>query len=1640
MKNYLKNYICLFLLFSVSLIHGQTPEQISEITKDYNQSLLHDQAQKLLRKSRAEKQEAIRYAQANNLPVSYTTEDGGFAEIQRILPDGTSIYYRTYNKDAARSTRANHLNTGGSTGFNLNGQNMTAHVWDGGHPRTSHQEYGGRVSTADNEGSGINNNGRDHAAHVIGTIAAAGIQPQAKGMAPQANVRAYEWNNDLSEATAAAGQGMLISNHSYGYRASDLPNWYFGAYVDESRAWDNLMFTADNYLMVVAAGNDGQSTGYNGAPLASGYDMLSAQATAKNNLVVANGKDANVNNNGDLVSFPGLDPTSSPGPTDDLRIKPDITGNGYYVYSSTRTSNSSYDTYSGTSMASPNVAGSLLLLQEHHYKLKGSYMRAATLKGLALHTADDIGPAGPDAKHGWGLLNVKKAAETISNNEISSIVQERTINQGQTITVQVEADGIGDLQASISWTDRPGTAKTGGQPNQGQKALVNDLDIRIAKGSNTYFPWRLTSATQNSKNGDNSVDPYERIDIANATGTYTITITHKGNLQGGSQKFSLIVTGITQSCQTVQVPQNITTDEITHSNARISWMGTEPGFDLRYRKTGETSWTTVSNITDTIYILTGLDSDTNYEVQIRSKCGGNNSNWSAIKTFKTLVIPPDVDCDQGPDSNAAYGGYYADNTREVADDFMVTSGQTLNIGTIELDIFLPKPHSSLPTFNVKIYGNATGNKPGNLVQETLNITPNSSDILEQLQNHTHYRIYLPVNYSLTGGQGGSRYWLSVRTNTSQESLWEYVTEDIQGERVHVYSQGNWVPAENNYDVVFKLRCPEVICTEPGDLTALEISSTTADIEWTAGGDETSWNISWGPEGYAPGDTNETGNATSNTESYQITGLDADTNYEIYVQADCGDGVSNWTGPLSIRTDCEVKTVPYLIDFDNELDCVYIENAGNGNNWALYQNSFAGFDGFWAGYQYHETNPANAWLYTAPVALEAGIHYKISYKYGSRSSSYTEKMRVAIGTDSNSAAMTTILEDHPSITASPLYNTIIFTVPTTGVYYFGFNAYSAPNQWLLLLDDIHVELAEKDYIYENGNWTPEHPNISAGDIDNIIVINGTTEGNDAIHSELDIKNITVNEGATLINNSILNLHGDMIIDGELIFGSGPDFDGELGYVSASSTITGNATVHRYMSENRSYRMVSSPVTTGTGTIRDNWQEGVNNPDTNTNFNPNEGFGTHITGSTTGANGFDATQTGNPSLFTVDIAGQRFVAIPNTNATGLNAGDAFLLMVRGDRSIDLNDPDNQAHNETILRTTGELFVGSKTENYSVSSGDFVMFGNPYQSVLDAKAVLEASTNVNTGKYYIYDPTLGTHGSYVTVEFIPGGVNSDPTSEANQYLQPGQAAQIIAADTGNLTLNFNESQKAPGEFTATHRGTVIDNMLTVQLFTVDNFNQGRKSHDSFRLLFDSNFSNEINQDDAIMPFNFYENIGINNNGTYLSIERRDMPQENEVFQIYSIGYSVTDYMFKITQTGLNEAALYLYDKFNGEMTLLEEGENHYTFQVDKNDPLTIAEDRFEIRAGRPLGIEDNDLLNLNLYPNPIKDDTFHITAPELSGASVQITIADVVGKIVHTEIADVVSGRITVSTKTNLSSGVYMVSMKHKEHTYNFKLIKE
>lgn len=542
--------------------------------------------------------DAIRVSQNNNFQraLQLAKQEGWF--IRRVTPTGKVIalagvdekdnplYLSTFNNTtAAATTNASQLWPGGSSNLNLSGSSNSVAgklaMWDGGTPLPNHVELIGRIVNPDSAAVS------DHATHVAGTLVASGVNPIAKGMAFNAQkLIAYDFNNDQAEMMAAS-PNLLLSNHSYGLLAGwnyDGTNWSwygdttistsksygFGYYDQSAQMFDSIAYNAPNYLISMSAGNSRNSNGpavsskylYNGnsnkfiyrtasIPNNPDYGSIAYTQDAKNILVIGavNGIPLGYNYPGDVV----MSSFSVWGPTSDGRIKPDVVADGVNVTSSWGTSTTAYKTESGTSMAAPNATGSLYLVQEYYNKLHpGSFMRSATLRGLAIHTANQAGTApGPSYQFGWGLLNVLKASAVITSsyNHVSDTIIEKTLSNTVPYTMNVVASGKGPLVATLTWLDPPiAPLPPSNSVNNTTPRLINDIDIRITNGSNVYKPWILNPAIPSGPavKGDNYLDNVEKINVDSAVPgqLYTISITNKGNLQRGTQAFSLIVSGI----------------------------------------------------------------------------------------------------------------------------------------------------------------------------------------------------------------------------------------------------------------------------------------------------------------------------------------------------------------------------------------------------------------------------------------------------------------------------------------------------------------------------------------------------------------------------------------------------------------------------------------------------------------------------------------------------------------------------------------------------------------------------------------------------------------------------------------------------------------------------------------------------------------------------------------------------------------------------------------------------------------------------------------------------------------------------------------------------------------------------------------
>ena len=538
---------------------------------------------------------AVLAAKEKGWPLQYASRNKTNARLIGVDATGWPKYYIGFADPVAAITiNANKVWPGAASNLNLSGSDDAVTnklgVWDEGSPRLTHKELIGRITQKDNVTEIAN-----HSTHVAGIVMSKGLNPLAKGMVYNVKgILDYDWNNDLSEMSAAAASGLLISNHSYGTvtgwdfnsdssrwefngRWNEKEDYRFGLYDYDAQIQDSIAYNAPNYLIVTAGGNNRTSSGpavgqpywrrnqsgrfYNAGnrpdSLSSNdsYGSISSDKNAKNILTVGAvyGIPSEYNKKEDVV----MSNFSSWGPTDDGRIKPDIVAQGVAVYSTLSTNDSSYGYQNGTSMASPGAAGSLLLLQElsQRFIVNGApkILKSATVKGLAIHTANEAGLyPGPDYKFGWGLLNIGEAAQVLNtalsnNNSASSphFVYENNLANGASQTYSFTASGTRPVKATLVWTDVKGSSSD--LLNDPTPKLVNDLDLKITEGNKTFYSWKLnpTSPDNQATKGINSVDNVEKVEVdTSLVGTvYTVTVNHKGTLERGQQPYALIISG-----------------------------------------------------------------------------------------------------------------------------------------------------------------------------------------------------------------------------------------------------------------------------------------------------------------------------------------------------------------------------------------------------------------------------------------------------------------------------------------------------------------------------------------------------------------------------------------------------------------------------------------------------------------------------------------------------------------------------------------------------------------------------------------------------------------------------------------------------------------------------------------------------------------------------------------------------------------------------------------------------------------------------------------------------------------------------------------------------------------------------------------
>jgi len=497
--------------------------------------------------------------------IQSMTEENTVQFIDQVAPPLQEL------NDGIRSVTG--VNTIRNSPYGLTGSGSTVLVFDVGVVSSTHPDFTGRIIQSD-PGAGGSVGG--HATHVGGTVAGSGVNSnnfggssnQWSGMAPMANLRTfgisgstdvlYDSGGDLnSDFTTAINSGIDIATMSLGnnVNSNGFPCALEGDYTNTAILIDNIVrgaISGQQLIFFEAAGNERQ-----GSARCGEFSTIASPATAKNSIAVG----AINSNDNSITSF------TSFGPTDDGRLKPDVTAPGCQVggdgtITSTGTSQN-YVSSCGTSMATPATAGIAALLVEQWRQISpNSLPLSHTMKAILIHTSDDGGNAGPDYKFGWGSVNAQTAADLIDENSQNNLIRVDDVDQGQTQSYTFDSSGVNDVKVTLVWDDPPATRLA-------SSTLINDIDLVLRDPTGViHRPFVLdpNSPTVVATTGVDTINNVEMVIADAKMGTWEVFVLGS-QVHIGPQQFSLIVPeGVTTIPPSFDIQGSTTPIDLSKSN------------------------------------------------------------------------------------------------------------------------------------------------------------------------------------------------------------------------------------------------------------------------------------------------------------------------------------------------------------------------------------------------------------------------------------------------------------------------------------------------------------------------------------------------------------------------------------------------------------------------------------------------------------------------------------------------------------------------------------------------------------------------------------------------------------------------------------------------------------------------------------------------------------------------------------------------------------------------------------------------------------------------------------------------------------------------------------------------------------------
>ena len=362
----------------------------------------------------------------------------------------------------------------------------------------------------------------------------------------------------------------------------------------------------------------------------------------------------------------------------------------------------------------------------------------------------------------------------------------------------------------------------------------------------------------------------------------------------------------------VCVAPNVYVSSINDNEVTINWApgNTENSWAVEYKLSTDENWTSEGTVSTNSYTFSNLNTGSNYQFRVCALCSSvDSSDWITVSAFVpcspilTLPYTQDFESATGSGSSHSVDPCLTRGTNSTTAYPYPSSTYSYGNGTYSMYFYgtssaysylaLPQMDESIQMDSLLVQFQALKTSAAYYVEAGIMEDP------DDISSFTSLGTFSPTQTSTTSNQN----W----------EMFDFATSSYTG-------TGRYIAFRIPQSITSYIYLDDIVvdyipsCLHVTNLQAGNITANSVEISWTPGSDEQAWVYVYGLEDSVDLATATFISTTSNPLT--LTGLQANTAYEIYVAADCNEAEPSQFMMFRFRTECEaIASIPYYAGFD-----------------------------------------------------------------------------------------------------------------------------------------------------------------------------------------------------------------------------------------------------------------------------------------------------------------------------------------------------------------------------------------------------------------------------------------------------------------------------------------------------------------------------------------------------------------------------------------------------------------------------------------------------------------------------------------------------------------------------------------------------